>query len=291
MTAGAMDGIEPLLRLGAFAGVFVAVVLWEALAPRRRQRFGRARRWPHNLGLIALNAAMVRLLAPGAAIAVALAAEEQRWGLLNLLALPVWSQVVLALLLLDLAIYLQHRLFHAVPALWRLHRVHHADPDYDVTTALRFHPLEIALSLAIKCAVVAAIGAPALAVLLFEIVLNGAAMFNHANGRLPPAGDRWLRWLIVTPDMHRVHHSAIPRETNSNFGFNLPWWDRLFGTYRAQPAAGHVSMRIGITGLQDADELNLARLLLQPLRNVDQPVAAAACDDSRPPPIYRKETP
>ena len=291
MTADAMSELEPLLRFGAFAGVLVAVALWEALAPRRRQRFGRARRWPHNLGLIALNAVMVRLLAPGAAIAAALAAGENRWGLLNLLALPAWSQVVAALLLLDLAIYLQHRLFHAVPALWRLHRVHHADPDYDVTTGLRFHPLEIALSLAIKCAVVAAIGAPALAVLLFEIVLNGAAMFNHANGRLPPAVDRWLRWLIVTPDMHRVHHSAIPRETNSNFGFNLPWWDRLFGTYRAQPAAGHAAMRIGIAGLQDADELKLARLLLQPLRNVDQPAAAAARDGRHPPTIYRKETP
>ena len=290
MTADVMSELEPLLRLGAFAGVFVAVALWEALAPRRRQRFGRAQRWPHNLGLIALNAVMVRLLAPGAAIAVALAAEEHRWGLLNLLALPAWGQVVVALLLLDLAIYLQHRLFHAVPALWRLHRVHHADPDYDVTTGLRFHPLEIALSLAIKCAVVAAIGAPALAVLLFEIVLNGAAMFNHANGRLPAAVDRWLRWLIVTPDMHRVHHSVIPRETNSNFGFNLPWWDRLFGTYRAQPAAGHAAMRIGIAGLQGAGELKLARLLLQPLRNVDQPAAAAARDGSHPPPIYRKET-
>jgi len=168
---------------------------------------------------------------------MALAAETGCWGLLNLLPLPAWSRVVLALMLLDLAIYLQHRLFHAVPFLWRLHRVHHADPDYDLTTALRFHPLEIGLSLAVKCAAIVAIGAPALAVLVFEIVLNGAAMLNHANGRLPLAIDRRLRWLVVTPDMHRVHHSVIPRETNSNFGFNLPWWDRLFGTYRAQPAA------------------------------------------------------
>jgi sterol desaturase/sphingolipid hydroxylase (fatty acid hydroxylase superfamily) len=161
-----------------------------------------------------------------------------------------------------------------VPALWRLHRVHHADPDYDVTTGLRFHPIEIGLSLAVKCAVIAAIGAPVLAVLAFEIVLNAAAMFNHANGRLPPAIDLWLRWLIVTPDMHRVHHSAILRETNSNFGFSLPWWDRLFGTYRAQPAAGHAAMRIGVAGLQGAGELNLARLLAQPLRSVDQSTAA-----------------
>jgi sterol desaturase/sphingolipid hydroxylase (fatty acid hydroxylase superfamily) len=196
---------------------------------------------------------------------------------------------VLALMLLDLAIYLQHRLFHAVPFLWRLHRVHHADPDYDLTTALRFHPLEIGLSLAVKCAAIVAIGAPALAVLVFEIVLNAAAMLNHANGRLPLAIDRRLRWLVVTPDMHRVHHSVIPRETNSNFGFNLPWWDRLFGTYRAQPAAGHTAMRIGIAGLQGADELTLARLLAQPLRTVEQPAAARARDASDPPPIYRKE--
>jgi len=274
VTAGALNDMEALLRLGAFAGVFVLVALWEALAPRRRRRFSRAQRWPHNLGLVALNAVVLRLLAPGAALAVALAAEDGRWGLLNLPALPALSRVVLALLLLDLAIYLQHRLFHAVPALWRLHRVHHADPDYDITTGLRFHPIEIGLSLAVKCAVIAAIGAPVLAVLAFEIVLNAAAMFNHANGRLPPAIDRWLRWLIVTPDMHRVHHSAILRETNSNFGFNLPWWDRLFGTYRAQPAAGHAAMRIGVAGLQGAGELNLARLLAQPLRSVDQSTAA-----------------
>ncbi len=274
MTAGALNDMEALLRLGAFAGVFVLVALWEALAPRRRRRFSRAQRWPHNLGLVALNAVVLRLLAPGAALAVALAAEDGRLGLLNLPALPAWSRVVLALLLLDLAIYLQHRLFHAVPALWRLHRVHHADPDYDVTTGLRFHPIEIGLSLAVKCAVIAAIGAPVLAVLAFEIVLNAAAMFNHANGRLPPAIDLWLRWLIVTPDMHRVHHSAILRETNSNFGFSLPWWDRLFGTYRAQPAAGHAAMRIGVAGLQGAGELNLARLLAQPLRSVDQSTAA-----------------
>jgi sterol desaturase/sphingolipid hydroxylase (fatty acid hydroxylase superfamily) len=284
-----MSDVEPLLRLGAFAGVFLLVALWEALAPRRHRRCGRAQRWPHNLGLIALNALMVRLLAPGAAIAVALAAEDGHWGLLHLLPLPAWSRVVLALLLLDLAIYLQHRLFHAVPALWRLHRVHHADPDYDLTTGLRFHPLEIGLSLAVKCAAIVAIGAPALAVLVFEIVLNAAAMFNHANGRLPSAIDRWLRWLVVTPDMHRVHHSIIPRETNSNFGFNLPWWDRLFGTYRAQPAAGHTAMRIGVAGLQGAEELTLARLLVQPLRTVVRSTASAARDVSDPPPLYRKE--
>jgi sterol desaturase/sphingolipid hydroxylase (fatty acid hydroxylase superfamily) len=257
---------EPALRFGAFAGVFALVALWEALAPRRTPRFGRRSRWPHNLGLLALDALLVRLLAPAAAIAVALAAERQGWGLLNLLDLPAWARVVAAVIALDLAIYLQHVLFHAVPALWRLHRVHHADPDFDVTTGTRFHPLEIVLSLAIKCAAVAALGAPALAVLIFEVLLNATAMFNHANARLPAALDRSLRWLVVTPDMHRVHHSTVPQETNSNFGFNLPWWDRLFGTYRAQPAEGHAAMRIGVAGLQGREELTLARLLTQPFR-------------------------
>jgi sterol desaturase/sphingolipid hydroxylase (fatty acid hydroxylase superfamily) len=266
---------EPALRLGAFAGVFVLVALWEARAPRRAGRFGRRDRWPHNLGLLALDALLVRLLAPGAAIAVALAAERQGWGLLNLPNLPAWARVLAAVIALDLAIYLQHVLFHAVPALWRLHRVHHADPDFDVTTGTRFHPLEIVLSLALKCAAVAALGAPALAVLIFEVLLNATAMFNHANARLPVALDRRLRWLVVTPDMHRVHHSVEAREMNSNFGFSLPWWDRLFGTYRAQPGAGHVAMQIGIAGLQGRDELALPRLLTQPLRR-PQPLLGPA---------------
>jgi sterol desaturase/sphingolipid hydroxylase (fatty acid hydroxylase superfamily) len=286
VTADMSAAIEPLLRFGAFVGVFAAVALWETLAPRRSRRFSRAQRWPRNLALIALNALLVRLAAPGAAVAVALASETHGWGLLNLLVLPAWGQLALALALLDLAIYLQHRLFHAVPVLLRLHRVHHADPDYDVTTGLRFHPMEIGLSLGIKCAAIAALGAPVLAVLIFEVVLNSAAMFNHANGHLPAAVDRWLRWLIVTPDMHRVHHSVVLRETNSNFGFNLPWWDHLFGTYRAQPAAGHAGMRIGVAGLQGADELKLARLLTQPLRNADQSTSEAECGASAPPPFY-----
>jgi sterol desaturase/sphingolipid hydroxylase (fatty acid hydroxylase superfamily) len=262
--------LEPVLRFGAFAAVFAAVALWEALAPRRALRHGRGRRWPHNLGLAAVNAALLRLVAPSAAIAVALAAEAGGWGLLNVVALPWWAAVALAVLLLDLAVYLQHRLFHAVPVLWRLHRVHHADPDFDLTTGLRFHPLEIGLSLGIKCAAVATLGAPAAAVLIFEVVLNAAALFNHANARLPAVADRWLRRLIVTPDMHRVHHSAIRRETDSNFGFNLPWWDRMFGTYRAQPAAGHGSMRIGVAGLEGRDAITLRELLLLPLRHIEQ---------------------
>jgi len=264
----AVASIEPALRLGAFAGVFVLVALWEALAPRRTRAYARAQRWPHNLGLLALDALAVRLLAPGVAVAVAVAGEAKSWGLLNAMALPPWVSVSIAVVALDLAIYLQHVLFHAVPLLWRLHRVHHADPDFDVTTAARFHPVEILLSLGIKCAVIVALGAPAFAVLLFEVLLNAAAMFNHANGRLPLAVDRWLRWLVVTPDMHRVHHSVVRAEMNSNFGFNLPWWDRLFGTYRAQPAAGHTAMRIGVEGLHAPEELTLARLLTQPLRDI-----------------------
>jgi sterol desaturase/sphingolipid hydroxylase (fatty acid hydroxylase superfamily) len=172
--------------------------------------------------------------------------------------------VLAAIVALDLAVYLQHVLFHAVPVLWRLHRVHHADTDFDVTTGTRFHPIEILVSTGIKCAAVAAIGAPAMAVLAFEVILNATAMFNHANARLPESVDRWLRRLVVTPDMHRVHHSLVRRETNSNFGFNLPYWDRLFGTYRAQPAHGHAGMTIGLEAFRDPKEVRLDRMLLQP---------------------------
>lgn len=272
MASDSLTAIEPVVRLGAFIGVFLLVALWESLRPRRALRFGRSQRWPHNLALLALDAIVVRLVAPGVAVALAVTVEQQGWGLLQVMALPHWASVLLAVVALDLAIYLQHVLFHAVPVLWRLHRVHHADPDFDVTTASRFHPVEILLSLGIKCAVIAAIGAPALGVLIFEVMLNVAAMFNHANGRLPASVDRWLRGIVVTPDMHRVHHSVLRPEMNSNFGFNLPWWDRLFGTYRAQPAVGHVAMRIGVEGLDSPQELKLARLLTQPLREpVPQP--------------------
>jgi sterol desaturase/sphingolipid hydroxylase (fatty acid hydroxylase superfamily) len=257
---------EPAMRLAVFFGAFAAIAAWEVLAPRRRASHARTQRWPHNLGLLALDVLLLRLLAPGAAVAVAIAGEKQGWGLLHAAALPPWAEVLLAVVLLDLAIYFQHVVFHAVPVLWRLHRVHHADPDYDVTTGTRFHPVEILLSLGIKCAAVMAIGAPAVAVLIFEVLLNATAMFNHANGRLPVAVDRWLRWLVVTPDMHRVHHSIVREETDSNFGFNLPWWDRLFGTYRAQPAAGHASMRIGVEGFQHEEELRIGALLTQPFR-------------------------
>ena len=267
MVSQAGIAAEPLIRLGAFLGIFAIVAIWEIAAPRRCAAFARRARWPHNLGLLVLDGVVLRLVAPGAAIAVAIAGEAHGWGLVNVLALPAWLAVPLAIVLLDLAIYFQHVTFHAVPALWRLHRVHHTDLDFDVTTGTRFHPIEILISTLIKMAAVAAIGAPAVAVLAFEVLLNATAMFNHANGRMPVWLDRWVRLLVVTPDMHRVHHSIVYNETNSNFGFNLPWWDRLFGTYRAQPAAGHEAMTIGVDAFRSPADLRLDRMLLQPFRD------------------------
>jgi sterol desaturase/sphingolipid hydroxylase (fatty acid hydroxylase superfamily) len=257
---------EQFIRLAAFCGVFALMVIWELVEPRRTQSIGRGRRWPNNLGVVAVDAALVRILFPTTAVGLALVAEAHGLGLFNVLALPDWIGVVASVILLDLAIYFQHVLFHAVPALWRLHRMHHADLDIDVSTGLRFHPIEILLSMMIKLAVVIALGAPAVAVLLFEVLLNATSMFNHSNVRIPRSFDGALRWFVVTPDMHRVHHSIRARETNSNFGFNLPFWDRLFGTYRAQPAAGHEAMTIGIEQFRDPRELRLDRMLLQPLR-------------------------
>ena len=256
---------EPTLRLGMFLGIFAVMAGWEALAPRRARAVSRWVRWPSNLGLVALNTVFPRILIPTAAVGLALLGESRGWGLCNQLSLPYWLTIAAAMVLLDLAIYLQHVLFHAVPVLWRLHRMHHADLDFDVTTGARFHPLEILVSMIIKLAVIAALGPPAVAVLLFEIVLNATAMFNHANVNIPIAIDRLLRLVVVTPDMHRVHHSIRSSETNSNFGFNLPWWDRLFGTYRAQPADGHVDMSIGLEQFRSAHDLRLDRMLLQPL--------------------------
>jgi len=257
---------EPLIRLGAFIFIFLAMALWETLWPRRQQAFARRARWPHNIGLLLVDVAVLHVVAPSTAIALALAGELHGWGLVNALALPSCIAIPLAVVLLDLTIYFQHVMFHAVPTLWRLHRVHHTDLDFDVTTGTRFHPIEILISTGIKCAAVAAIGAPASAVLAFELLLNGTAMFNHANARLPKVVDQLLRWIVVTPDMHRVHHSVVYNETNSNFGFNLPWWDRIFGTYRAQPAAGHQAMTIGVDAFRAREDLRLDRLLVQPFR-------------------------
>jgi sterol desaturase/sphingolipid hydroxylase (fatty acid hydroxylase superfamily) len=245
---------EPALRLAAFAAVLAVIAFWEVLAPRRSRTLSRRRRWPANLGIVLLNTIIVRVLFPTAAVGMALSAQTHGWGLLNRYDVPAWAAVAAGIVLLDLAIYLQHVMFHAVPALWRLHRMHHADLDIDVTTGARFHPVEIALSLLIKFAAIAALGVPPAAVLLFEVLLNATSMFNHANVRIAPALEPALRWLVVTPDMHRVHHSVERDETNSNFGFNLPLWDRLFGTYRAQPRAGHESMTIGVPDFRDSAE-------------------------------------
>jgi sterol desaturase/sphingolipid hydroxylase (fatty acid hydroxylase superfamily) len=269
---------EPVIRLGAFASVFAAMATWEFLAPRRRQAIGRARRWPANLGIVALNTMLLRLIFPVAAVGVALTAEAKGWGLFQAFRAPAWLAVIASVTFLDLIIYLQHVLVHAVPALWRLHRMHHADLEFDVTTGARFHPLEILLSMAIKLGAVAALGAPAVAVLIFEVLLNATAMFNHGNVRLPERVDRLLRWIVVTPDMHSIHHSVAMREANSNFGFNLPWWDRLFGTYWPEPAGGQQGMTIGIEQFRDPAELRLDRMLLQPFR-----------DDGRIYPVGRRE--
>jgi sterol desaturase/sphingolipid hydroxylase (fatty acid hydroxylase superfamily) len=274
---------EPLIRFGAFIGVFVLMALWEALAPRRSQAIGRRTRWPSNLGVVIVDTLVVRVLFPAGAVGVAMLAQAQGWGLLNVLRAPSWVAVPVSVLLLDLAIYAQHVAFHHVPVLWRLHRMHHADLEFDVTTGVRFHPVEIVLSMLIKAVVVLALGAPALAVLIFEVLLNATSMFNHGNVRLPGWMDRILRWIVVTPEMHRVHHSILRRETDSNFGFNLPWWDRLFGTYRAQPEVGHEGMTIGIDRFRDPRELRLDRMLLQPLRgdSPDRRSASAGPDRMR----------
>jgi len=257
-------GNEPILRLSIFLGVFAVMTLWELAAPRRKLTVSKSQRWITNIGIIALGTVLVRLFFPIAAVGTALIATEKGWGLFNLLDWPVWAEIALTVVLLDFAIYIQHVLFHAIPVLWKLHMVHHADLDYDVTTGARFHPIEILLSVAIKMAVVVLIGAPAAGVVLFEVILNATAMFNHSNVKIPTGLDSVLRLFIVTPDMHRVHHSDIPDETNSNYGFNLPWWDRLMGTYMAQPSDGHEGMTIGLRQFRDQKKLGLFSVLSLP---------------------------
>ena len=237
---------EMPVRLGFFLGIFAIMTIWEILSPRRRLQTSKAVRWVNNLGLVFLNRFILRLVFPTAAVGVAVFAHGQGWGLFNYIEAPLWMAVLISVVVMDFFIWLQHVMVHAVPVLWRLHRVHHADLDYDVTTGARFHTLEILLSMLIKFAVILLLGPPVVAVIVFEVLLNATAMFNHANVRLPERIDQLLRLVVVTPDMHRVHHSVEDDETNSNFGFNLPWWDRLFGTYRAQPRAGHEGMTIGI---------------------------------------------
>jgi len=255
---------EPIIRLLVFCGIFATLTAAEKLAPRRPASRHNKQRWQTNLSVLLIDTLLVRILLPAGAVGIAVVAEGREAGLLHGIELPLAIAIVIAFLALDLAIYLQHVMFHAVPLLWRLHRVHHADVHIDVTTGVRFHPIEILLSMLIKIAAILLIGPPVIAVLLFEIALNATSMFSHSNVRLPRAVDAAVRFFTVTPDMHRVHHSIERSETNSNFGFNVPWWDRLFGTYRAQPAAGHDSMIIGIPQFRSIDDLRLDRVLAQP---------------------------
>ena len=257
--------MEAVVRGGLFLGILTVMLLWEASRPRRPLARPRQERWVANLGLTLLNTVLVRVTVGGVAYTAAVCAADQRVGLLHWHPLPAWAAAVVTLLVLDFAVYLQHVLFHAVPVLWRLHRMHHADLDVDATTGLRFHPLEILLSLGLKAAVVVLLGAVQWAVVAFEVLLNAASVFNHGNVALPECHDRWLRWIVVTPDMHRVHHSTRAIETNSNFGFSVSWWDRLCGTYRAQPALGQVGMDLGLRDYRTP--LHLGQLLLLPFRD------------------------
>lgn len=268
---------EIVIRLSFFFGVFATMAIWEAKAPKRKPLLSRRMRWPSNIGIVLLNSLMLRLIFPAAAVGVAVLCNTHNWGIFNNLqvlglpSLPLSFTVILCVITLDLFIYLQHIMFHAVPIFWRLHQVHHADLDYDVTTGARFHSLEILLSMLIKVSVIMLLGPPVIAVIIFEILLNATAMFNHSNVALPLNLDRFLRKLIVTPDMHRVHHSTITNEANSNFGFNLPWWDRIFGTYTAQPSLGHTEMEIGLKNIKEPHQTNqLIGMLQLPFKQLVQ---------------------
>jgi sterol desaturase/sphingolipid hydroxylase (fatty acid hydroxylase superfamily) len=255
---------ELLIRLGFFFGILVVMFLWELIAPRRPLTTSKIIRWFSNLGLVLIDSIVVRLFFPTALAGIALLVQQRGWGLFNQFELPYLLKIIFSVLVLDFVIYLQHIVFHSVPLFWRLHMVHHTDMDIDVTTGVRFHPIEIILSMGIKMIVVVLIGAPAVAVLIFEIILNGTSMFNHGNVHYSQNIDSILRLLVVTPEMHRVHHSTIRWETNSNLGFNFPWWDRLFGTYRGQPAKGHLEMTIGLDQYKEPNKLTLPWLLVLP---------------------------
>ncbi len=266
-----MDAImdhEAIIRLSVFLGIFAVMALWEMASPRRPLTRPKGERWLTNILLTAFNTALVRFAVPAIAVSAAVLAEAQGWGLFHWVAWPSLAVVITCVIALDFLIYVQHLVFHRVPVLWRLHRVHHTDLDFDVTTALRFHPIEIVLSLFIKAAAVIALGAPVEAIILFEVVLNATAMFNHGNIRLPLPVDAIVRLIMVTPDMHRVHHSVHAAEFNSNFGFNLSIWDRLLRTYRNQPADGHDDMVIGLNDFREPVDLALPFLLIQPFRNI-----------------------
>ena len=257
---------EPLIRFCAFVAVLLAMAAWETLAPRRKRTVRRAARWPSNIGVVIVNTALLRLIFPAGVVGFAFFCSARGSGVFNAMHVPAWLTILPSIVILDFVIYLQHVMFHAVPILWRVHRMHHADLDFDVTTGIRFHPVEIVISMGIKLAAVALFGTPAAGVLAFEVLLNATSMFNHSNIDIPTGRDAILRMFVVTPDMHRVHHSIVVGETNSNFGFNLPWWDRLLGTYRAQPETGHDAMTIGIEQFREAGELRLDRMLTQPWR-------------------------
>jgi sterol desaturase/sphingolipid hydroxylase (fatty acid hydroxylase superfamily) len=257
---------EPTLRLAAFLAIFGGMALWEFLDPWRDSRLGRAVRWPANLGIFALDIIVARIVFPASAVGVAIWAQGKGLGVLPLIGLPGLIAGLVGFVLLDLLVYAQHRLFHRVPVLWRIHRMHHADTEIDVTSGFRFHPIEIVASLLIKAAAIVLLGVPAEAVMIFEIVLNGMALYNHSNVRLPERIERVLRWFVVTPEMHIIHHSTARRETDSNFGFNLALWDRVFGTYSHRPAAGYDGMVVGLEEFRDAAEHRLDRLVTQPFR-------------------------
>ena len=271
---------ETLVRLGVFVAVFAIMAVFESLLPRRVRVLRRSIRWFGNLSLATLNAVLVPLVMPLVAMGMASLAQERGWGLLNLVEVPYWVAFVGSVVALDFVIYLQHVMFHAVPVLWRLHRVHHSDVELDVSSGIRFHIIEIFISMGIKIAAIMVMGPPVLAVLTFEVVLNATALFNHANVRIPLGLDRVLRLFLVTPDMHRVHHSIVRLETDSNFGFNLPWWDYLCGTYRGQPAAGHEGMTIGVPEYREERDSYPHQLLAQPFRKSQHTVTAAAEEES-----------
>ncbi len=282
----------PVIRMGVFVVIFATMALWEILRERRRLRTSKKSRWIANILIIVADSVIVRLLFPMGAIGVAFLAGEYGWGLFNVVEVPFWVVIVVSVIALDFVVWLQHVMFHAVPALWKLHMMHHADLDFDVTTGTRFHPIEMLLSLGIKAAAIALLGAPMVAVLVFEVLLNATAMFNHANINIPKPIDRVLRLLLVTPDMHRVHHSVEPNETNTNFGFNLPWWDRLFGTYKAQPEAGHEDMEIGLKQFRDPEKNTFLHLMVLPFvdpggdydishREIEEPAPSTENEEKR----------
>ncbi len=285
-----VEQYEAIIRLTAFAGIFLIMALLEIAMPRKTRVAAKGMRWFTNISLVIINTLALRLIMPILAVGMAHYADARGWGLLAVADLPIWIEIIIAFLLLDMLIYAQHVAFHKVPIFWRVHKVHHADRDLDVTSGARFHPVEAVLSMAYKLLCIALIGPAAFAVFLFEVVLNAASMFNHANVRLPLGFDRLLRLFIVTPDMHRVHHSVIERETNSNYGFFLTIWDHMFGTYIAQPEKGHDDMTIGLSEYQDSKPDKLIWSLLIPFsRNKDAEIKTGGNSVEERRPVFKSD--